>query len=203
MFTQKKFKLQSKVSLPTTAGKFELAAYSTEKDDKMPHLALISQKTNSTSEEVVNVRIHSECITGDLFGSLRCDCGDQLDKSLNYINRNGGILIYLRQEGRGIGIINKIKAYVEQDKGFDTAEANKRLGFGFDDRKYEDAIEMLVDLGVTKINLLTNNPSKIEAFENGRVELVSRTPLEISPNDENIKYLKTKKDFFGHLLKSV
>lgn len=191
---------QSSVVLPSKFGEFQLTAYSVEEDKQMPHLVLKS-KNLDTSDIVV--RIHSECITGDLFGSLRCDCGDQLTKALKYITQNGGVLIYLRQEGRGIGIINKIKAYVEQDKGYDTAEANQRLGFHIDERKYGDAIQILRDLGIQEINLLTNNPEKINAFEGSGINVISRTRHEISPNKVNEFYLKTKKDIFGHLLESI
>ena len=120
-----------------------------------------------------------------------------------YITRKGGILIYLRQEGRGIGIINKIKAYVEQDNGFDTAEANKRLGFGYDQREYDDAMTILNYLEVKRINLLTNNPDKLKAFENEKIEVNKRIPIEIPPNKTNESYLKTKKEFFGHFLEMI
>jgi len=194
-------KKQSSVTLPSKFGEFELIAYSQNEDEPMPHLVLVSE--NLDVSDIVNVRIHSECITGDLFGSLRCDCGDQLAKALQYITQHGGVLIYLRQEGRGIGIINKIKAYVEQDKGYDTAEANVRLGFGKDDRKYGDAMQILRDLGINKINLLTNNPDKVSAFDGSGIEVVSRMRHEILPNEVNESYLKTKKDVFGHLLESI
>jgi len=192
---------QGSVVLPSKFGKFDLTAYAADANEQMPHLVLKSD--NIDLDDIVNVRLHSECITGDLFGSLRCDCGDQLSKALNYITKNGGVLIYLRQEGRGIGIINKIKAYVEQDKGCNTAEANQKLGFGIDERRYGDAIQILLDLGIKKINLLTNNPEKIKAFEGSGIIVESRTRHEISPNKVNESYLKTKKDIFGHLLESI
>ncbi len=190
-----------KVSLPSKYGDFELSAYSANSEDPMPHLVLKSRTINR--DEAVNVRIHSECITGDLFGSLRCECGDQLAMAMKYIKKNGGIVIYLRQEGRGIGIINKIKAYVEQDKGYDTAQANLRLGFHEDGRKYDVAIQILKHLQIEKINLLTNNPDKLRAFNNTGITVEKRVPIEITPNDINGDYLKTKKDVFGHLLEAV
>jgi GTP cyclohydrolase II len=138
-------------------------------------------------------------MTGDVFGSYRCECGEQLNSSLDYINENGGLVIYLRQEGRGIGIINKLHAYVKQDQGYNTAEANKVLGFGYDDRSYEDAIAILHDLEITDINLITNNPNKIKSLDNDPfVTVHSRVDLDIASRKENIGYLRTKKDFFGH-----
>ena len=164
----------------------------------MPHMAIVNPKTDFS--QPVDVRVHSECMTGDLFGSKRCECGEQLHWALNYINQNGGIVIYLRQEGRGIGIINKLHAYTKQDEGYDTAEANKILGFGYDDRTYEDAIAILLDLNVSRINLLTNNPDKITAIDNCSIKVVERIGVEIAPHKDNIGYLKTKKEFFGHKL---
>jgi len=192
---------QARVQLKTSYGVFYLSAFSTNPNDPMPHLVICSNSYQSLP--LPNVRIHSECITGELFKSERCECGPQLDFALNYIAKHGGILIYLRQEGRGIGIINKIKAYVEQDLGYDTAEANKRLGFGYDDRKYDDAITILEHLNVKQLNLLTNNPDKINAFANGKITVEKRIPIEIPANQTNEDYLKTKKEFFGHLLNSI
>ena len=142
-------------------------------------------------------------MTGDVFHSHRCECGEQLDWYMKYMQKQTGIIIYLRQEGRGIGIINKLHAYVKQDEGYDTAQANKVLGFGFDDRTYEDAITILEDLGITKILILTNNPDKIEALENTKVRVLGRVPVEIESRLENKKYLETKKNFFGHKLGKV
>ncbi len=192
---------QASVNLKTAYGNFEFAAFSDSSEDLMPHLALVNNP--SPTDKPMNVRIHSECITGDLFGSCRCDCGEQLSASMDYISKNGGMVIYLRQEGRGIGIINKIKAYNQQDLGFDTAEANKNLGFEYDARMYDEAISILEYYNVTKINLLTNNPDKLEAFKQSKVEIIKRIPLEINPHSDNKKYLKTKKEFFGHLLELV
>jgi len=164
----------------------------------MPHMVLINEQTDFNAP--VNVRVHSECMTGDVFGSHRCECGEQLDWAMKYIADNGGIIIYLRQEGRGIGIINKLHAYTLQDKGFDTAEANKMLGFGYDDRTYEDALEILRDLNIKQINLLTNNPDKIKGLSNCVVKVEDRIPIIIAPRKENQSYLKTKREFFGHKL---
>lgn len=189
------------VSLPSKFGNFQLSAYSVSPDDPMPHLALISNFVDR--DQAVNVRIHSECITGDLFGSLRCECGDQLATALEYIKQHSGIVIYLRQEGRGIGIINKMKAYVEQDKGYDTAQANQRLGFDKDGRNYDVAIQILHHLGIDRINLLTNNPDKLSAFDGSDIAVVERIPIEIRPNDINASYLRTKRDVFGHLLEAI
>jgi GTP cyclohydrolase II len=175
-----------------------MSTYADMEDEAMPIVVLESENTNR--EYPVNVRIHSECMTGDLFGSQRCDCGEQLDYALQYISRYGGIVIYLRQEGRGIGLINKLKAYNKQDEGLDTLEANLALGFHADDRDYDDALEILKDLGVKKINLLTNNPDKLDAFEGTDIVVSKRIPLIIQPVNENLEYLKTKKEAFGHLL---
>lgn len=184
--------------IPTDFGEFQMIAYSSDNQDRMPHLALFNPKTRI--DTVVNVRIHSECLTGDLFGSNRCECGEQLDKSMEYIATHTGLLIYLRQEGRGIGIINKLHAYEKQDAGFDTAEANQVLGFAIDSRQYDDAVQILEDLKIAKINLLTNNPDKVAALESSSIEIVDRIPLQIKPKKENLSYLKTKKDRFGHHL---
>lgn len=195
-----KVKNQAKAGIPTPNGDFDIIAYSEYDDERMPHLALVNPKTDF--KEVVNVRVHSECMTGDVFGSYRCECGEQLSKSLEYIGKHTGVLIYLRQEGRGIGLINKLHAYVKQDEGFDTAEANRVLGFGYDDRTYEDAIAILEDLGINKINIITNNPDKIKPFtDHSKILVRSRISLNIEPRKENIHYLKTKKYFFRHDLK--
>lgn len=191
-----KIKKQAEVPIPTRYGTFQTIAYALSKDDPMPHIVLINPETDFS--QPINVRVHSECMTGDLFGSFRCECGEQLRQSMDYIGQNGGLLIYLRQEGRGIGIINKLHAYIKQDEGFDTAEANKVLGFGYDDRTYEDAITILEDLEIDKINLLTNNPDKIEALESCNIKIVDRIPVIIKERNENAGYLKTKRDFFGH-----
>jgi len=188
----------SEAQVPTDWGQFTMAAYAKEETQQMPHVAMIADGMDV--DKVITVRIHSECITGDLFHSQRCDCGKQLDTAMNIINEEKGVLIYLRQEGRGIGIINKLEAYNLQDKGYDTIEANKQLGLDVDNRDYSLAITILKDLGIKKINLLTNNPDKINAMENSDIELVKRLPLEIKPSESNYKYLKTKKEELGHIL---
>tara|TARA_Y100000385_G_scaffold217571_1_gene226718 strand:- start:153 stop:581 length:429 start_codon:yes stop_codon:yes gene_type:complete len=142
-------------------------------------------------------------MTGDVFHSYRCECGEQLDWAMKYIQEHTGVVIYLRQEGRGIGIINKLHAYIKQDEGYDTAQANKELGYGYDERTYEDAIAILTQLGIHKISLLTNNPDKIIAFEDSDINVFSRISVEIEPREENKKYLETKKDFFQHKLGKV
>lgn len=194
-------KKHSEASIPTPWGDFLLQAYSSDINDAMPHLALVA-KGFDPSKGPVLVRIHSECLTGDLFGSKRCDCGEQLDKSLELVSKSGGVIIYLRQEGRGIGLINKLKAYQLQDKGMNTADANLHLGLEVDERGYDIAIEMLAALGVKSIQLLTNNPEKIEAIEKSDLKLLDRVPLIITPQKENQEYLNTKKNLMGHLLAS-
>ena len=196
----KKLLNQVQDNLPTRYGDLNIIAYSDNANDLMPHLALVHPNTDF--DDIVNVRVHSECMTGDVFGSYRCECGEQLSKSLEYVGSNTGVLIYLRQEGRGIGLINKLHAYIKQDEGYDTAEANIVLGFGYDDRTYEDAIAILRDLKISRINLITNNPKKIKALEDEPSILVhSRIDLDIKARKENIGYLRTKKDKFQHLLK--
>lgn len=188
------------ITLPTEFGPFLMSAYARTDSDPMPHIIL------TTSDDIGKhalVRIHSECLTGDLLGSYRCDCGEQLHESLRIIQEQGGVLIYLRQEGRGIGLINKMRAYELQDQGLNTADANLHLGFAADGRSYEDAIAILKDLGIEQITLLTNNPEKIKALDDaGSVEVIGRKPLIIKPRKENDDYLRTKQDVFGHLLDS-
>lgn len=155
-----------------------------------------------TTEEPVLARVHSECLTGDVFGSKRCDCGDQLDESLRRIAEEGrGVLLYMRQEGRGIGLLNKLKAYHLQDNGMDTVEANEALGFPADLRDYGIGAEILADLGVKELRLMTNNPKKISGIYGFGLKVVERIPIEIGSNDTNHFYLETKKDKMGHLLK--
>lgn len=190
--------LQGEAIIPTDYGNFTMRAYSNRGDDYVPTIVIFNPDTNM--DEPVNVRIHSECITGDLFGSRKCECGEQLNKAMEIIGKEGGIIIYLRQEGRGIGIINKLHAYREQEQGLDTIEANKKLGFEIDARRYDIAVGILKDLRIKKIKLLTNNPDKFSSLTNAEFEEVIRVPLEIEPKTENLEYLKTKKFDLGHEL---
>ncbi len=189
--------LQAEALIPTKWGNFRMLAFANKSSDWMPHLALIHEKTDL--EGAVLTRIHSECITGDLFGSRRCDCGEQLYAAMDMIAREGGIVIYLRQEGRGIGIINKLKAYNLQDLGLSTVDANIHLGLEVDARDYHIAIDMLKMLDIHKVRLLTNNPDKIEAFDHSGIALIDRVPLIMAPHAENLGYLKTKQEELGHL----
>jgi len=185
-------------SLPTKYGVFQSIAYES-KTDKQVHIALTMGKW--TEDEEIPVRVHSECLTGDALGSVRCDCGDQLEKAMEIIAKRGkGIILYLHQEGRGIGLLNKLRAYELQDKGRDTVEANEDLGFKADLREYGTGAQVLVDLGVKKIQLLTNNPRKIIGLEGYGLQVVSRIALEIKASKTNVHYLKTKKKKLGHLL---
>lgn len=185
-------------SIPTSSGLWYIDAYADHEADLMPHLALYPPGLDPTS--VVTVRVHSECLTGDLFGSKRCDCGSQLLKSLEVITREKGVLIYLRQEGRGIGLINKLKAYNLQDEGFNTIDANHQLGFETDEREYHIATMILEDMGIKRIRLLTNNPEKISSLTKGGIVIADRMPLMIEPSQDNEDYLRIKRDLMGHLL---
>jgi len=184
--------------LPTRYGDFNLHLYQSM-IDKKEHLALV--KGEIDSDKPILVRVHSECLTGDVFGSLRCDCGEQLHHAMRMVEQEGsGIVLYMRQEGRGIGLMNKIKAYKLQDDGQDTVEANEKLGFKADLRDYGIGAQILVDLGVKKMRLMTNNPKKIIGLEGYGLEVVERIPIEIEANEINHKYLETKRDKLGHLI---
>jgi len=183
---------------PTIYGEFSVVAY-VSKHDNQTHLALIYGKIAKNIPTLV--RVHSECLSGDVFGSKRCDCGEQLQLAMQMIKEAGsGVIIYLRQEGRGIGLANKLRAYALQDIGLDTVDANHKLGFATDLRDYGIGAQMLLDSGVSKINLLTNNPEKLIALDGFGLEVVNRIPLEIKNNQQNIKYLQTKKKRMNHLL---
>jgi 3,4-dihydroxy 2-butanone 4-phosphate synthase/GTP cyclohydrolase II len=195
--------VQSKVivDLPTRYGSFKLHLYENTLDPLDNPMALVKGEINS--DEPVLVRVHSECLTGDIFGSKRCDCGEQLIAAMSMVEKAGnGVVLYMRQEGRGIGLVNKLLAYHLQEQGKDTVEANEALGFKADLRDYGTGAQILKDLGVKKIKLLTNNPKKVIGLKGYDLEIVERIPLEIPPNPVNEKYLKTKRDRLGHLLHS-
>ena len=183
-------------NLPTEYGNFKAIVYECSKG--LHHIALVKGKINGKND--ILVRVHSECVTGEVFHSLRCDCQQQLDKALKLIAKDDGVLLYLRQEGRGIGLVNKIKAYALQDKGMDTVEANEKLGFKADARDYTVGTQILADLGIKRIKLITNNPKKIEGLERYGIKIVERVPLIIKPNTTNKKYLEAKKKKLGHYL---
>jgi GTP cyclohydrolase II len=176
--------------------------YVYEAEDRREHVALTTgfEPGTAREDEAVLVRLHSECLTGDVFGSQRCDCGEQLEDSMRFLREQGrGVLLYLRQEGRGIGLANKISAYALQEEGLDTVQANLALGLPEDARDYRVAAEMLLDLGVHRAALLTNNPAKIEGLRSHGIEVVERLPVPVEPNPYNLRYLRTKKEKLGHL----
>ncbi|QDF28940.1 GTP cyclohydrolase II [Halarcobacter anaerophilus] len=181
-------------NLPTRYGKFKIRAY---KQDHQEHLAIMSQDFETLAAPYV--RIHSECLTGDTLGSLKCDCQNQLDLALKFIAQNGGLVIYHRQEGRNIGLLNKVNAYALQDQGRNTIEANLELGFGEDDRDYGIVEEIFKDLNIKKLKLITNNPEKIKYVESLGVEIVERIPAITKSNKYNENYINTKKEKMGHM----
>lgn len=186
-------KISNEANLPTKFGNFLIKSY---KENEKEHLAIYTKGFDFN--EPLNVRIHSECLTGDALGSLKCDCGPQLEASLNFISKHGGMVIYLRQEGRNIGLLNKVNAYALQDSGLDTIAANHQLGFKADERTYEIVDFILGDFCVKNINLLTNNPEKLSGLKS--VKILSRVPIIIAPNKFNENYLQIKKDQMGHML---
>jgi 3,4-dihydroxy 2-butanone 4-phosphate synthase/GTP cyclohydrolase II len=198
------------IKLPTAHGNFDLFAYTSVVDPE-PHLALCMGGVGveidgivPVQDEPVLVRVHSECLTGDVFDSLRCDCGSQLHQAMEQVKEAGkGVVLYMRQEGRGIGLLAKLRAYELQQQGLDTVEANKQLGFGPDLRHYGIGAQILFDLGVRQIRLLTNNPKKTVGLHGYGLKLVERVPIQVPPNQNNKRYLKTKKDKLGHLLDDV
>lgn len=184
--------------LPTKWGNFQVIAFDNSQSAEHPHIAILHESMDV--KKTVLLRIHSECFTGDLFQSNRCDCGDQFSKSMELIAERKGMMIYLRQEGRGIGLINKLKAYNLQDEGMDTIQANHQLGFASDERNYSIALDILHELGVIEIDLLTNNPKKLESFLEDSISLRKRIPLVTEIKEESEAYMKTKRDHMGHLL---
>ncbi len=188
--------------IPTPyGGDFTAIAYENDVDD-LQHMAMV--KGDISGDQPVLVRVHSECLTGDVFGSQRCDCGDQLQAAMRQIDQEGaGVILYMRQEGRGIGLVNKLKAYALQDQGHDTVEANEALGFQADLRDYGIGAQILAELGVKKIRLMTNNPKKIVGLEGYGLEIVERVALQVDACDSNLKYLKTKQEKLGHLLENI
>ncbi len=196
--TEKLVRREAETNLPTKYGTFHLIVYENDIDDYQ-HIALV--KGDVADKKDVLVRVHSECFTGDVLGSLRCDCGGQLQQALSMIEKEGaGVLVYMRQEGRGIGLVNKVMAYGLQDQGMDTVEANVHLGFDPDPREYGIGAQILADLGVSEMRLITNNPVKRAGMEGYGLQVTGRVPLQIEPNEINQGYLDTKREKMGHLL---
>lgn len=198
MRAESQVRRQVEVAMPTEHGDFRLVAYE-QLNSQEVHMALI--KGTWTKDEPVMVRVHSSCVTGDIFGSCRCDCGTQLHNAMEMVDREGkGVVLYMKQEGRGIGLLNKLKAYKLQEEGLDTVEANLQLGFDMDNRDYGIGAQILHDLGISKIRLITNNPKKRVGLMGYGLEIVENVPIEIAPNPHNQKYLQTKRDKLGHMI---
>ena len=193
-----KVTLQSQARVPTEFGRFDVLAFAQKAGDMMPHVVMVSPHVDG--KDPVVLRIHSECMTGDVFHSLKCDCKDQLQNSLDYVQKHKGIVIYLRQEGRGIGLIEKLKAYQLQDQGLDTVDANLKLGHQADERDYEDAIDILEFLGVKRVRLLTNNPEKVTFLNEHGIEVIERIPIVLPTQEYSEDYFATKKYKMGHIL---
>ena len=192
----------SSARLPTEAGDFQIAGYRSTTESKEEFVALY--KGVIEPEVPTLVRIHSQCLTGDVFGSTKCDCGRQLRRAMELIEREGrGAIVYQLQEGRGIGIINKIRAYALQDEGADTVEANEQLGLAVDSREYRQCAEILFDLGLCQVRVMSNNPLKLRAMEEAGLRVVDRVPLEVEPGEAAVHYLRTKKEKLGHLLETI
>ena len=185
-------------ALPTVAGEFRIAGYRSLVSDE-EFVVLYKGEMNASIPTLV--RIHSQCLTGDVFGSIKCDCGPQLHRAMELIEAAGrGAIVYQQQEGRGIGIINKIRAYALQDEGADTVEANEKLGFAVDARNYQQCAEILFDLGLCQVRVMSNNPDKLEALEKAGLQIVERVPIEVAAEEPAAHYLRTKKEKLGHLL---
>ena len=198
MKAESQIKRQIDVNMPTAYGDFKLVAYEEPATQEI-HMALV--KGEWKKDEPVMVRVHSSCVTGDIFGSCRCDCGSQLHNAMMMVNNEGkGVVLYMKQEGRGIGLLNKLRAYKLQEEGLDTVEANLQLGFDMDNRDYGIGAQILHDLGISKIRLITNNPKKRVGLMGYGLEIVENIPIEIAPNPHNEKYLQTKRDKLGHLI---
>lgn len=198
MRTESQIKKHIDVNMPTEYGDFKLVAYEEPATNEI-HMALVKGEWNKG--EPVMVRVHSSCVTGDIFGSCRCDCGSQLHSAMTMVDKEGkGVVLYMKQEGRGIGLLNKLKAYKLQEEGLDTVEANLQLGFDMDNRDYGIGAQILHDLGISKIRLITNNPKKRVGLMGYGLEIVENIPIEIAPNPHNEKYLLTKRDKLGHLI---